>query len=180
MTGGGIGRPYAEALLQTAPAGFDAEAFLAGVGAIRGALESNRALRAVLANPGIALDAKERIIAELSKKAGLDQLGARFVRLVLHKRRLADLGDILAAVRDGIDEREGIVRARVTVAASLDDAARDRVIEALSRRLGRRVRASFDTDPGLLAGFVARIGSEIYDASALGAIQKFKEEAYGN
>jgi F0F1-type ATP synthase delta subunit len=45
---------------------------------------------------------------------------------------------------------------------------------------GKKVRATFTTDPKLLAGFVARVGSTVYDASALGAIDKFKEEAHGH
>jgi len=34
------------------------------------------------------------------------------------------------------------------------------------------------TDPKLLGGFVARIGSEVYDASVIGKINRFRETLY--
>jgi F0F1-type ATP synthase delta subunit len=34
-------------------------------------------------------------------------------------------------------------------------------------------------DPQILAGFVARVGSEVFDASAVRAIERFREEAAG-
>jgi F0F1-type ATP synthase delta subunit len=36
-----------------------------------------------------------------------------------------------------------------------------------------------DVDPKILAGFVARVGSELFDASATGAIERFHGEAGG-
>jgi F-type H+-transporting ATPase subunit delta len=68
----------------------------------------------------------------------------------------------------------------VTAAGPLSPSDADRVAAALSHALGKKVRASFEVDKNLLAGFVARVGSRIYDASALGALEKFKEEAYGD
>jgi len=63
------------------------------------------------------------------------------------------------------------------VAARLDPAERARIEEALARKLNRRVRMKVDVDPKILAGFVAKVGSEVYDASALRAIERFHETA---
>jgi len=173
-------RPYADALVQTAPAGFDYDGFLAAGEAVSGALARSHALRAVLANPGVSLPAREKIVAEVAARAGMPDLGLRWLALLVRKHRILHLDDALAAVREALDERDRVVRARVTAAGPLDERGRKRIVEALSKRVGRTVRATFDVDENLLAGFVARVGSRIFDASALRAVEKFKEEAYGN
>lgn len=156
-------RPYADALLQSVPPSFDAARWSASLRDVAAAIAGSGVLRAVLANPSVKAEAKRDIVAALGRKAGVDELAERFLRLLLDNGRIVQLGEILDAIREAIDA-----------------AARERVSAALSRATGKKVRATFETDPKLLAGFVARVGSTVYDASALGAIAKFKEEAHGN
>jgi F-type H+-transporting ATPase subunit delta len=173
-------RSYADALLSSAPPSFDAARWSAPLRDVAAAITGNGVLRAVLSNPSVRPEAKQRIVESLAGKAGIDELGGRFLRLLLDKGRIVQLPAVLDAIREAVDAREGVVPARVTVASEIDAAARERVAAALSKATGKKVRATFDTDPKLLAGFVARVGSTVYDASALGAIEKFKEEAHGN
>ena len=173
-------RPYAEALLQTAPPSYDYEKFLASLQSISDALSESRNLKSILANPSVAMAAKEGIVEALSDRAGLDTTGRRFLQVVLRNRRFLEVAEIAGAIRAGIDARAGVVPASVTAASPLAQAEADRVAAALSEAIGKKVRATFDVDANLLAGFVARVGSRIYDASALGALEKFKEEAYGH
>ena len=44
----------------------------------------------------------------------------------------------------------------------------------LEKRFGQRVEVEITTDPRLLGGFVAKVGSEVYDASVIGKIDKFR------
>ena len=173
-------RPYADALLASVPAGFDAPRWTATLRTVAEAIGGSGVLRAVLANPSVKADAKRAIVEALAARAGVDELGRRFLRMLLDNGRIVQLSEILDAIGDALDARAGVVPARVTVATEIDSAARERVSAALARATGRKVRASFTTDPKLIAGFVARVGSTVYDASALGAIEKFKEEAHGN
>jgi F-type H+-transporting ATPase subunit delta len=173
-------RPYADALLGSVPPDFDAAKWTAPLRDVAAAIGGNGMLRAVLANPSVKADAKRAIVESLAGKAGVDELGRRFLRLLLDNRRIVQLPEILDAIGEALDARAGVVPARVTVASDIDPAARERVAAALSRATGKKVRATFTTDPKLLAGFVARVGSTVYDASALGAIDKFKEEAHGH
>lgn len=173
-------RPYADALLQSAPPDFDASRWAAPLADVASAIAGSGVLRAVLANPSVKAEAKRGVVESLAARAGVDALGGRFLRLLLDNGRILRLGEILDAIREAVDEREGVVPAAVTVASEIDGAARDRVAAALSKATGKKVRATFSTDPRLIAGFVARVGSTVYDASALGAIEKFKEEAHGN
>jgi F-type H+-transporting ATPase subunit delta len=162
------------------PAGYDSEKFLSGAAAVRGALSDSRELKAVLGSPGVPPEGKEAVLEALASRAGLDETGRRFLKVVLKNGRLLHLSEILAGIREAVDARAGVAPARITAATELSEAEKSRLVEELSRRTGRKIRASFEVEPALLAGFVARVGSMVYDASAATAIEKFKEEAYGN
>lgn len=172
-------RPYAQAFLEAMPAGFDVERFLENASAIARAAAQDRRLRNFLAAPSVPLDAKRGVLDDLARRSEVDEFGRRFLRLVLEKRRILSLGEILSAIREARDRVLGIVEAAVTVAGPLDDRERDRIQQALARQLGRKVRMTVRVDSQILAGFVARVGSEVFDASAVRAIERFQEEAAG-
>jgi F-type H+-transporting ATPase subunit delta len=166
-------RPYAKAFLETMPAGYDVDAFLEGAAAISRAIAADPRVRAFLAAPAIPTDAKRRVVDELANRAGVEEFGRRFLALVLEKRRILTLGEILSALRAAKDHALGIVEAVVTVAAPVGEPERRRIEEALARQVGRGVRMRVQVDPRILAGFVAKVGSEVFDASALRAVERF-------
>ena len=168
-------RSYAQAFLQTAPPGYDVERFLEGAGAVRDAIAGDDRLKSFFLSPSVPLSAKKGTLALLAKKAGMDEFGARLLDLALEHGRVLSLSEILRAIRDQSDKTHGVVAARVTVARSVGDAERGKIAEALGRRVGRRVRLEVDVDAAILGGFVARVGSEVFDASVRRAVERFSE-----
>ena len=172
-------RPYARAFLESTPAGYDVDAFLEAASSVARAVAADRRLRSFFASPSIPVDAKRGALAELARRTGVDEFGQRLLALALDNRRILGLGEIVSAIREASDRRQGVVEASVTVAAPLVDGDRERIEQALARQLGRRVRMKVQVDPKILAGFVARVGSEVFDASAERAIERFQGEASG-
>lgn len=170
-------RPYANAFLQTMPEGYDVNTFLENASAISRALAGDPRVKGFLAAPTIPIDAKRRVLDDIGRRTGVDDFGRRFLALVLEKRRILALGEILSAVRLARDRALGIVEAVVTVAAPVGEPERRRIEEALARQVGRGVRMRVEVDPRILAGFVAKVGSEVFDASAARAVERFKGEA---
>jgi F-type H+-transporting ATPase subunit delta len=172
-----LSRSYAQALLQSAPEGWSVEQFLEGTRTVLRAIEGDPRLKAFLSTPGVAAAAKVKVLDELGRRAGLDDLGRRFLVVVLGKRRIAHLREIVAGVSEAFDEQEGVVAARVAVASPISEEERERLEAALSLRVGRNVRMQVDVDSRMLAGFVARVGSDMFDASAVQEIEKFRNQA---
>jgi F-type H+-transporting ATPase subunit delta len=170
-------RPYAQAFIETVPPGFDVEAFLERASVLSVALGGDRRLKSFLAAPSIPLEAKRGVVDDLARRVEIDDFGRRFLRLVLDNRRILALDQILIAIRETRDRQLGVVEAFVTVAAPLSDGDRAGIEQALARQLQRLVRMRVQVDPGILAGFVARVGSEVFDASVLRAIERFHVEA---
>lgn len=170
--------PYARAFLEAAPSGYDVGGFLAAAASFCEAVETHPALRAFLASPAVPREAKRKAVAELSAKAGLDAFGQRFFEVVLANHRILECGAILRGLAEANDARQGIVRGRVTVATPIGDAERASIEAAVAARVGGKVSLSVDVDPAILAGFVARVASSVFDASAAAGIRRFRERAH--
>jgi F-type H+-transporting ATPase subunit delta len=168
---------YARAFLQAAPPDYDVGAFLERADAIARAIVSDARLKGFFSSPSIPLEPKTKALQELGRRVGLDEFGERFLRLLVRRRRLADLAVILSAIRVEWDRKSGIVDARVTVASPVGPDEQASLAEALSRAVGQPVRLSTEVDGRILAGFVARVGSQVFDASVRNAIERFGQRA---
>ncbi len=173
-------RSYAQAFLQTAPPGYDVERFLEGAASIRDALGADARLKAFFTSPAVPLQARAGALAKLAEKAGVDAFGTRLLNLALEHGRALGLSEILSEIRDQSDRAGGVVAARVTVAAPVDEAEQARISEGLARSVKRRVRLKVDVDEKILGGFVAQIGSEIFDASVRHAVERFQKQTKEN
>jgi len=169
-----LGRAYADAFLDTAPAGYEVEGFLERAAALRSALTEGR-LRSFFLAPAVPIPAKRKVLDDLASLAGLDEFGLRFFRVLLENRRMGSVAEILSELHDSHDRRRNIVEARVAVAAPVAEEEKKRIADALALRVGKQVRLILETDPSILGGFVARIGSEVFDASTARAIERFAE-----
>jgi F-type H+-transporting ATPase subunit delta len=171
--------PYARAFLETAPRGYDVARFLESARTLVDAIEGDARLRAFLSTPAVPAEVKAGALAALARRAGLDAFGERFFEMILKNHRLGDAAEILRAVRDAHDAALGIVEGRVIVATPIAEAERKTIEDALTGRIGQSVRLRVEIDPSILAGFVARVGSNVFDASATAAIRQFEEKAKG-
>lgn len=171
--------PYARAFLEAAPKGYDVEAFLTAAGGLATAIEKDRTLRAFLSAPAVPEESKRKAVAELAARAGVETFGARFLEVLLKNRRILAAGAILQSLRDAFDAARGVLEGRVTVAAPIGDGEKTAIEQALGTKLNGRVRLNVSVDPKILGGFVARVGSNVFDASAVAGIRRFREQSKG-
>ena len=80
----------------------------------------------------------------------------------------------LSVVDELLDRRLGKVKARVSSAAPLDESQSRRLREVLERKLGKDVDVEISVDPTLLGGFVAQVGSDRYDVSLRGQLNRLE------
>ena len=169
-------RSYAQAFLGSAPAGYDIDRFLESARTLSRAISGDSRLKAFLSSPAVPAPAKRKALAELAEKAGVDAFGRRLLELILERRRIPGLPEILSAIRKQFDHDSGVVAAKVTVAAPVGEEERRGIADALGRKLNRKVRIDLGVDPAILGGFVAKVGSEVFDASVLHAIERFQKQ----
>ena len=168
-------RPYAKAIIQVAGSAQKASAIRGELMPFAASLRNSAELQEVYANPGIDLDAKMNITKSIARKLKVSELGEKVLDVLVRNQRINDLDSILAALAMYTNEMLGVAVAEVRTAKNLTPDEMDQLASVLGKKVGKRVELDVKTDPSLLAGFVAKIGSEIYDASVLRKIDRFRE-----
>ena len=168
-------RPYARAIMDVAQSpqkGAELRDQLTGFEQVR---KSSKDLQDMYANPGIDFDSKNKVTAAIAQRLALSELAIRLLDVLIRNRRINDLGDIVAGLATMIREATGTVAAEVRSASPLSEKEESELRAMLERKVGAKVDIDVTIDPALIGGFVAKIGSEVFDASVSGKIDKFRE-----
>jgi F-type H+-transporting ATPase subunit delta len=168
-------RPYARAIIEVAGSAEKANALRGELMRFETAVRESSDLRDVYANPGIDLETKLALTKTLASKMKLSELATRAAEVLVRFNRMIDVGPILDAMASYVNEALGIARVEVRSAKNLSPDEMQQLATTLSRKVGKKVELDVTTDPALLGGFVAKIGSEVWDASVAGKISRFKE-----
>lgn len=131
-------------------------------------------LKHILDSPAISRVRKRAVIGQIAQQAGLSPLVRNFLFVVVDRGRAAMLANLRKAVENLVDERRGIARAQVSSDSELPAEEQSAIAGQLSRISGKQVICEFKTDPELLGGVLARIGSTLYDGSVRGKLAALK------
>lgn len=167
-------RPYARAIMDVTSTPQAASALLDELKRFEQVRRGSAELYDVYANPAIELTAKNGITQTIARRLGLSELAVKVLDVLTRNHRVNDLDGIIAALAEYIRQATGVVAAQVRSAHRLSPQEQAALQQMLQKKAGRPVEIELTTDPALLGGFVAQIGSEIYDASVAGKIEKFR------
>jgi F-type H+-transporting ATPase subunit delta len=168
-------RPYARAAMEVAQTPEKAILLRDDLTAFDKVRKLSTDLQLMYANPGIDFDSKSKVTGTLAQRLGLSDLAVRMLDVLIRNRRINNLGDIIAGLATMIREATGTVAAEVRSAGALSSKEEADLRAMLERKVGGKVDVDITVDPALIGGFVAKIGSEVYDASVSGKIEKFRE-----
>jgi len=168
-------RPYARAIMDVVKSPEAANEIRHELARFDAARRESVELQEVYANPGIDANAKIGITRTIAQRLALSDMSVKILEVLLGNHRINDLGSIVEAVAEMVRRETGTVAAEVRSAHRLSESETAQLRSTLEAKMGKKVEISVTTDPELLGGFVAKVGSEIYDASVLGKINKFRE-----
>lgn len=171
-----VARRYASALADVVAERGEAAAVQSELAAWEKMLLENARLLDAFSNPTVAQQQKEKLLSELITRTKVQPTTANFLRVLLKNQRLAELPQVNAKFAEVLDDRSGVISARVTSARPVAEAAKSSLEAKLAAMTGKKIRLSFDTDEALLAGIVTRIGSTIYDGSVRNQLKRLGEE----
>ena len=116
-------------------------------------------------SPAIPRETKEKLLAELMAKYPVSPITSNFLRILLEHNRFLYFQQIVAGYSKSVNERKGIVSARVTAAAPISPENLKALETKLAGITGKLVNIESRTDAGLVGGVVVQIGSTIFDGS---------------
>ena len=167
---------YARALLDVAvKEQADLERIERDLAAFGALFSDHPALAKALLNPAVPVPRKRAAVAEIVEKMQPPPILGKLLVLLAERDRLVLLPDLLASYRDRLLDYRNVVRAELTTATPLTEARTGAIEQQLRHATGRTVALHTRTDPGIVGGVIARIGSTVYDGSITRQLERMKE-----
>ena len=122
-------------------------------------------LLAAFHTPSVPRETKEKLLAEVMALHPVCQIASNFLHVLLQHNRIGFFQQIMDAYLKSVNERKGIVSARVTSASPLSAQSLKSLENKLAGVTGKLVNVESQTDASLLGGIVVQVGSTIFDGS---------------
>ena len=159
-----IAKNYAETLLVLATRAKDLRGWGKMLTEVATAMREQPALKLFLESPRVSTTQKSEVIGKALTDR-MPRLMLRFIQTVITHRRQMLIPAIAEEYLNLVDESEGRLHARVTVAKETDDAGRDAIAAHLSRMFGKDVVPHLIVDPSIMGGVVVHVGDTVLDGS---------------
>lgn len=167
---------YARALADVVfDKGMDVSSAVRDLNAIVGMTAESDDLRKVWENPSIEAEQKRAILDGLVGMAGTARMIRNFIAVLIDHQRIQELPKIARQFELELNARLGFADAEVTSMHELGPQDRVAIEQQIERVIGKKVRARYKTNQGVLGGAVIRVGSTVYDGSIRGQLAKIKE-----
>ena len=159
-----IARNYAETLLVLATRAQDLRGWGKMLTDVATAMRENPTLRLFLESPRVSAAKKSEVIGKAFTDR-MPRLMLRFIQTIVQHRRQMLIPAIAEEYLNLVDEAEGRIHARVTVAKETDDAGRAAIATHLSRMFGKEVVPHLTVDPAIMGGVIVHVGDTVLDGS---------------
>jgi F-type H+-transporting ATPase subunit delta len=140
------------------------------------AIHESLQLRRVWESPAITPEKKRAVLDAIAAKIGAVKPVRNFMAVIIDHRRIGMLDDIVRVFERELDARLGFAVVEVSSARPLSAQEQREVESRVERMTGKKIRASYVSNPELLGGVVVRVGDTIYDGSVRGQLEKMRQE----
>jgi F-type H+-transporting ATPase subunit delta len=138
-------------------------------------LSSSKQLEHALLSPAVSKLRRKAVMEKLAGELGLNRLIRNFLLIVVTHRRLHELPSMRRSFEAAVDEHLGFVPAEIASAKDLSADEKQQIEHTLGAKLGKSIRANYQTDPTLIGGIRARVASREYDASVKGLLESMRQ-----
>jgi len=170
-----IPRRYALALFDVAKKANRLEQVDRDLAAFAAFVRDHDDVRRAFEAPAVAPQKKRALLDALLDRSELRGEVPQLLRMLADRDRLSQLSEVVAAFDDRLRQERKIVEAHVVTALPLNDADRTSLKNALRRASGADVALSEQVNPSIVGGFVARVGSLVFDASLTRQLERMKQ-----
>jgi F-type H+-transporting ATPase subunit delta len=169
-------RRYAKALLQIGDQQGNVPQLQQELESVAATVAANADLTRLVASPLVLPTKKAEVFETILAEAKVSQTLRHFFRVVAEAGRLNLLPDLRRTFGDLVDERAGIVEAKVSSAQPLTEAQSEALVASLASRTGKTIRLTWQQDATLLGGVKVQVGSTVLDASLQGQLRQLKTQ----
>jgi len=138
---------------------------------------SDMDFKAFLENPKIHFSEKEKLLS--GHMTEVNPLTLNLVLLLVSRGKLDIIDEIADEYQRLWNSHRGIELAEVTTAVPLAREDEQKLARHLGRIVGKKVEIKADINPGVIGGFIARIGDRLLDGSTRSKLAALKKELAG-
>ncbi len=124
-----------------------------------------------LFSPHVAREEKTRIAEKLFSDR-ITALTMQFIRIVIEKRREAEIATIREEYVNMRREHGNVIYAEIISAEALDTKQRDALEKKLASLTGKHIEAAYDVDPKLIGGVKIVYGNYVLDGTVKGTLRR--------
>jgi len=169
-----ISTRYAKALMMAGNDNHCLDALKNDMELIHATISENPLFKQVVDNPVIKPPQKRKVMAELLEKR-IHPLTLNFINLIVRNRREFLLVDVARIFIDLYEKVKGIKRAHIVSATGMDDLSKQQLQQQLNVLFKADVQMTAEANPGLIGGFILRVGDQQYDASLSSALHRMRK-----
>lgn len=169
-----IARPYAKAAFESARQHHALESWSKVLATASSVVQDER-VAGLLSSPRVTPEQLSGLIADIVG-SDLNEQTRNFLATLASNRRLALLPEI-ASMYEGLRaEAENTADVQVISAVELNEAQKQRLASALTKRLQREVRLHVEVDASLIGGAIVRAGDFVIDGSLKARLDRLAVE----
>jgi F-type H+-transporting ATPase subunit delta len=143
-------------------------------------VRESKVLREVWHAPSIPAEQKRAVLDAIVKRAGISKMVRNFIAVLIDKRRMKFLHEIVKQFAQELNQRLGFAEAEITTVRELKADERKELEKDLARVTGKKIKARYEQDKGILGGAVARVGSTVFDGSVRGHLERIRQQLVGS
>jgi len=170
-----IARRYARALIEIGKENDQIEQFKNELNIFFDLVEKFSDLEKSLSNPLYSTEDLKQIVSAVTGKINISNTVQNFLLLLIDKRRIQYLADIIESYEDLTDEFFGYVRARIVSATLLSDADCENIKKSLEKITRKKILLKTEIDPEIIGGVIAEVGDRVFNGSIRNQLQKIGE-----
>lgn len=137
-------------------------------------------VKALITNPAVSDDTLVQFLSEFVTVANANGAASthehlvNFIKLLAEKGRLLALPALSKLFEGYLAAEAGYVRLKVTSAYPLTSQDEEKIADSMRQQLNSEVQCEFDSDPGLLGGFLVRSENWVLDSTISGKLKRLE------
>ncbi len=170
-----VAKRYSDALIENAINNGEVDKILDELSFVNQTLVNSPDLKEFLENPIITHQDKLDVINEIFTNH-LSNPVMNLLKLLVENNRFDVFESILIEYSNKKDEINNIIKAKIVSAVDLNDEAKSKIVAKLEQRTSKKVAASYEINPDIVAGLIVEINDKTIDTSLKTKLNNIKKQ----
>ncbi|HMA59915.1 MAG TPA: ATP synthase F1 subunit delta [Halanaerobiales bacterium] len=138
-------------------------------------IKENENLSEALFHQRVLVEEKQRVFKRVFEDKLSDDI-YKFMMLLIEKRRIYFLENIVAEFRKQVYKHENIITVEVTTAVEMSSETKDKLKAKLNEHVDKKIEMEEHCDPDIIGGMVLKIGDYLIDGSIKSKLESLEEQ----